>query len=677
LAEIKSVSVLHFYLNFHRSTTDIIDQVVAQVKWDTRMSASYDKLLNMLKQSENPAADQSLGYALLSADTGRIFDLTGSLLSRGNDDAISYVIQVFHKLEPVLKQKVISRCPGISGALRRLCRHPDPVVRQNIIEIIDAGNHPKLSYVLALMVNDDLPALRKRSAEVFKKGGIALLSRLYEEIGDKDPVTGNVSTISLADDLNHFFTALEMILDNFSNHRRFEVIEVAMMFSPWLNEKLWSRFTGDKSRIGRVAAELLSRESNPKYAGFAFRALTSPELGKQIAPLIASKYNSDFIRQWLKYAQYRFDANARKNLARIKEFRWLTGDRKPLLETEPKLQNAFIDVLMLSGSSAQAKLDILETLMVSHDPSVQEHVVSALIDSNLPDIARLLQRAVAFGNAIPFSASASRMAGTYLEQLKSQTDQSAILPMPDETPSPKPEEPHYFDRFWQTFEQLDATTCFDAVDRLKKLDTRFEIHLNEKLNSTDPADRSRAIKLVRQGKLTESYAEKLYGLCHDGDIVVRSAAVSTLGGIPGKKTEEQLIEALDDENLRVQANAIESLEKLNPPELADLLDEKLQSQNNRVRANAIKAILKPQYLFALRALGAMLEHPDPAFRRSALWVISQAAPLHLAKRVYAMTREDADAEVRLAAQQAIGNLLDCWKNNKGKITEVTAMGAEK
>jgi hypothetical protein len=643
------------------------------------MSVNYNKLLNMLGQSQNPAADQSLGYALLSVGNKQIYDLANSLLMRGNDDAIAYVIQVFHKLEPVLKQKVLDRCPGISGALRRLCRHPDSVVRQNIIDIIDAENHPKLSYVLALLINDDLPALRKRSAEVFKKGGSVLWERLIAEIGNKDPVSGYVATLSLADDLNQYFTALEMILDKFTNHRRTEVVEVAMMFAPWLNTKIWNRFAGEKSRVGHAATEILFRESNLKYAGFAFRALTCPELGKHIAPLIASEYKPDFIRQWLKYAQYRYDANVRKNLARIKDFRWISGDRKPLLETEPKLQKAFIDVLMLTGCSAQMKLEILETLMVSHDPTVQEYVVTTLIDSNLPDIAKLLQRAVAFGNAIPFSATASRMAAAHLEIMKLKTDQSAILELTEESKQVEvvPDNNYYFNRFWQTFEQLDVTTCLEAVDRIKKLDVQFYIHLDEKLKSKDPADRARAIKLVRLGKLTNYYAEIIYCLCKDSDIIVRSAAVSLLAWLPGKKTEQYLIEALNDENLRVQANAIESLEKLNPPELMNLLEGKLKSSNNRVCANAIKAILKPQYLFALNSLAAMLDHPDPAFRRSALWVISQSAPLHLAKKVYAMTQEDSDPDVRSAAQQTINNLLECWKNNKRKLKELTLASIEK
>jgi len=109
----------------------------------------------------------------------------------------------------------------------------------------------------------------------------------------------------------------------------------------------------------------------------------------------------------------------------------------------------------------------------------------------------------------------------------------------------------------------------------------------------------------------------------------------------------------------------------------NLLEGKLKSSNNRVCANAIKAILKPQYLFALNSLAAMLDHPDPAFRRSALWVISQSAPLHLAKKVYAMTQEDSDPDVRSAAQQTINNLLECWKNNKRKLKELTLASIEK
>ncbi len=635
------------------------------------MTSTFDKMLSYLRKTNAPAADQALGFALVIERGEYVSELTSALLHRGSDDAMAYCIRAYHKLNPQLQQSLVDHCPGISGALRTVSRDNNVQFRENVVALASAANHPKLAYILSYMLHDEVPALRAKAAAAYKNMALSLLTR-NQTTGNELPREGK----SVPEELQPFFATLDNALDTFATHLRTEVVEAAMVFGPLLPENLWNKFTGDRSRVGRAAVEILQRDSNLNFAGFAFRSLTCPDLGKNVVRIIASSCNGDFIRRWLSFNWYRFDLQVRKNLARIsKEFRWLAGSLQPLLGTPPELQIKFVDVLMLTTIPARDKLEILSALLASRDPEVQEYVVTTLINSDLPDAAKLLVRAVTMEQTKIFSARAARMANRHLMRL----DPSASFTLAGESLAEGkdlvPGIEQYFDQFWLVFERLDLGTCRAAIERLGRLDERFADHVRGKLHSADPADRARAVALVRRGKLAQTFSEEVYALCRDIDAATRSSAISALADLPGPLTEQKIIEALDDEDPRVQANAIDVLDSFNPPDLPNILEAKLNSPDNRIRANAIKAILRPQYTLALRALSVMLDHPDPTFRRSALWAVMKTTPLFLGAKVSKLARSDPDPEVKSFACQAMESLIQCWREGQKADDPAVKVGA--
>jgi hypothetical protein len=643
------------------------------------MTHDYEKILTFLRKSENPAADQALGSSLLYAEGDQIAQLAQTLLDRGSDDAIVYDVRMYHKLDPAQRQELIDRCPGISGALRLACKDEDPQVRDNVISIIHASNQPKLLYFLSLLLRDDIPVLRTRAAKAFKSVAMSVWNRVRAERDECRNSAEYVPSASLTESLQQLFPALDNSLDNFTCHLRTEIVEVGMSFGSILPESTWARFTGERSRIGRIAVEVLTRESNIQYAGFAFRSLSCPELGKNISRLIGSTCNGDFLRRWLDYAWYRFDLNVRKNLARIKEFRWLSGNHQPLLETPQDLQIKFVDVLMLTAVSAKEKLELLSSLLMSRGETVQEHVVSVLINSELAEKTQYIARAVSMFQAqmVNVSPVALEMATRYLRQIKTEAifedSKAEAFTPPSENDT---ETNKYFEQLWASFDRLDVSICRSTGEKLQRSGSAFSSRLREKLKAANYADRVRGLSLIRRSGITREYAVEVLALCDDSNVVVRSAAVSALADISGSAVERKLIEAMDDENLRVQANAVEVLESFNAPNLFETLESKLTSSNNRVRANAIKAILKPQYAIGVRALMVMLEHPDPSFRRSGLWAVSQAIPLHLVKKVNQMMADDPDPEVKNAALKTLRDMVRFWKDSQNPDDEPVMGGAK-
>jgi hypothetical protein len=643
------------------------------------MTHDYEKVLAFLRKSDNPAADQALGMALLGVEGDQITQLTQSLLDRGNDDAVVYAVRIYHKLESAQRQELVDRCPGISGALRLACKDDDPQVRDNVISIIHASNQPKLLYFLSLLLRDEIPVLRTRAAAAFKSVAMSVWERVRAEREECRNAAEYVPSASLTESLNQLFPALDNSLDNFTCHLRTEIVEVGMSFGSLLPEQTWARFTGERSRIGRISIEILTRESNIQYAGFAFRSLSCPELGKNVSRLIGSSCNGDFLRRWLDYAWYRFDFTVRKNLARIKEFRWLSGNHQPLLETPQDLQIKFVDVLMLTAVPAKEKLELLSSLLMSRGETVQEHVVSVLINSELAEKTQYIARVVSMSQTqmIVISPAALEMASRYLRQIKTEPifedAKTEILAQPSGNDA---EIEKYFEQFWVLFDRMDSSKCRSTGEKLQHSGQGFCNRLREKLKMTNSADQVRGLSLLRKAGITREYTSEVLGLCDNSNVVVRSAAVSALADIPGPVAERKLIEMMDDENLRVQANAIEVLESFNPPNLFDFLETKLSSSNNRVLANAIKAILKPQYAIGIRALTIMLEHPDPSFRRSALWAVSQAIPLYLVKKVNQMMNEDPDSDVKKAAMKTLRDMVRFWKESQNPEDEPVAGGVK-
>jgi len=640
------------------------------------MTGKYRQLLTTMGRSDNEAADQAIGLALLADDGWLTADLADALLERATTDAVSYVVRTYHKLDQSRRKRLLGRGPRTSGALRLAAGGSDPQARRNVIAIIIEGAHPSLVYLLIPLIHDEVPAVRAEAGAAIKVLAEKLRISLQDEpqCDDQEQSAGS-DTSKAKEDLGRFCLAIELAFESFASHLRTEVVESAMYLATHLPETIWAKICEPRSRIGRAAGEILQRNSDTRFAGFAFRAFTDDELVRTAARVIASETNTAFMREWLDHARGCPATDWRKRLARIRELRWLAHDVRPLLESSPDQQLAFIDILTATSIPVRQKLNILGQMLTANDFAVQDQVVAALIDLDDlddADVKYLLNRAASLGQVIDFSPQAAKSAERHLAILRRRqavTANKSARSSAGEAPADG-----HFDDFWSSFDQLDESACQDTAKALDQEDGQFLNRIRAKLAEQSATDRLRAISLVRKMRLTRHMGQQIHRLCGDPDCGVRAMAVAALADIPGRETVHKLIEAIDDQDPRIQANAIEALEAVDPTHLQDLIEPKLASPNNRIRANAITAILKPEYTLAMQALVTMLGHPDATFRRSALWAISKAVPLHLLAKIRKLAECDPDSKVKQVAGKTMDELINYWRERKQQETQPAARG---
>lgn len=626
------------------------------------MTDQYRQLLTTIGRSANEAADQAIGFALL-ADDGRCAGrLASTLMQRANDDAISYVVRAYHKLDPDFQKRLVDLCPAISGSLRLASRDEAPQAKQNVIELINLSAQPSMTYILVRLLHDDLPAVRTQAAEALQRLAERLLEQLEretapEELGQspKEP------SAALRAQLHQYCIAIENGLDSFSAHLRTELVESAMYLAAYLPDNVWAKFAQPRSRVGHAAVEILQRTSDRRLAAFAFRALLEDELVRPVAKIISGVASNDFMREWLRHGWYRHHCIERKHLGWIRDFRWVLHDTGPVLKLPSALQTIFVEVLTATSTPVSRKAQVFGDLLRSPHHAVQKCAVEALTRMESPEVTALLKHVASMDRRLNYSPEAIGTARQHIRRLDASAAKKPDQPVVIDSEDANRQQ---FEAFWLEFDQLDAATCQANMDQLYNIDPQIVSRVRDKIRSPHSADRARALSLVKKARLFVEFERELCALCRDSDRYVRASAVSSLAEVASSEAEAVLLDAMDDPDPRVQANALEALETFSPPNLADLMVPKLESADNRVRANAIKAILRPEHALALRVLAGMLEHPDPSFRRSALWVVQRTLPLSLVKKVNKLASEDPDPQVKSKAAAAIGDLVQCWKENK-------------
>lgn len=627
------------------------------------------RLIEKLRRVDNPAFEQAVGLALLFENTELTEHLANALLDRLSENCIGYLIKSYHKLPPKVRDKVSNQIVNYSATLRSLSRDENYQTKKNVIQVIQDSKNPKLAYILALMLTDDNSHIRNLATQTFEGLASCLAELIFEKDEPKDNPHNAIETREdsksfadqirqdLPEQLDGLLSAIEIALDSFPTHLRTEIIQTAMIFGTLLPDRIMARFQSfsPRDKISRAAVEILTKRTDPRFAGFVFRMLKNSEIGKIYTKFIIETRNEAFIKRLLRYSWLRFDPEVKKQLMRIKHLDWIKNNYEMLVNLSSDQKISFVNFIVQTALPAEEKLASIKVLLASNDPAVHSVAITALGTISTPEAIYLLEKIPKLASDIEFPPHIVKLADNVKNiavQLKEAIDGTKTAYYADLKREPTLGR-KYFELVWNSLDRLKASDWEKVVKRLQQLDYSFNRHLQEKLNSEDEKDKTRALLVVRRGKLINEYLTTVCNLCKDKSPKVRSAAILTVAESRNPAVESIIVEALDDPDSRVQANAVEALEIINPPDLLERLESKLSSPNNRIRANAIKAILKPQFIAALQALSSMLNHPEPLFRRSALWVIKQISPQMMTAHIEKLAENDPEEEVRLMAKETL------------------------
>ncbi|OIP27891.1 hypothetical protein AUK22_04890, partial [bacterium CG2_30_54_10] len=187
----------------------------------------------------------------------------------------------------------------------------------------------------------------------------------------------------------------------------------------------------------------------------------------------------------------------------------------------------------------------------------------------------------------------------------------------------------------------------------------------------DPAQRESGLRQLSAIVKPEHAPFLLLRLEKEEDPRLVSFLLSLIGKIRVPQTYAAVIKHFKHPEPRVRANAIEAAMQIDPKTTPDRASGFLKDPNNRVRANAVIAWATRPNFDPLVWVRDLSEFGDPAYRRSALFVISRLQrPAFLPILENLMT--DEDMEVRQLALKAIQEFATQGISGASEIAEVAA-----
>jgi len=630
-------------------------------------------VLNILRASDNPAADNALVDALGRVSPQDRQPLLEALLSRKNEDGLVGLVEQFHRLDEKLQGMILDYSPLLFPVLKRCVKHPNKQTRLNTIELVHRIGNCRLAYLLSSALHDSRAGVRQRAAEVLRLLGdryfhqekvtLEVLAKEYTSTVEQLSVQ-SYSLARLAEERSYLLSAVGEALTNYEVHYRPETAELGMWFAHHIDDRLWRAVSNGQTRCGQAVQNLLRSHKDPRIVPFLYEALICRDLRSAALQAVSGQRDDVVMIEFVRWAFLLADTRIRRALSGIHQLAWLERGAHPLLRLSPELYPRVVDLVLATNLPLEQKVGIFRDLLlrgppegrqealwglVAIDDEMSTQILRIVIQWDDPDLAGIALREV-------LRRHPEDLSSVMAEQVTS--DSTAIREMASQHVSE-----YGFEQYWRNYDVLDEGDRHRIGSALLKTDPDFVVQIRRKLTASSAKDRLRALQIINVLEIAADLKQEIYRITHDSDGFVRSAAMTALGQLPGPTSERLLLDALTDPDDRVQANSIESLERLHAVNRMAQIRERLYSDDNRVKAHAVKAAIRFQAKEAMSILAEMLEHPEPAHRASGLWVVESLELMSLSAQIIRMARNDPDPQVRRRALRAIGTLQGAFRSD--------------
>ncbi len=608
-------------------------------------------LFDTLRESDNPAADAALVTALAEAEPEAMEAIARTLLARGRLPGLTGLVAHYHRMPEDLRREIRESVNQLYAALREACSLDDPDARMNVISIIQEAMAFPLSYLLSVLLRDRSPRVRKAAAATMQAltdhflNEMAALSSTWS--GESVPAAealaaGEEELRKHLQNRDHLMEAVSAGLELFEKHLHPPVIETAMWLMDYMPDRFWPVLRSAGGHARRAAIDIVQTNLTPRLVPFAIEALAYDEFRPTIVRLLSGRLSEETMLEWVRQA-WRLDAEwLRKPMRLVKQWPQFVETFGHIEVWTEADQCRAVYLLEHTHLPAETKVSLLRKLLSHGQGSAKRAAVWGLCELNCAASTMLL-RAVAETGIPELTQIAKReIRRRQAAEAKERTAEAAA--------GAEAAEADEIDRYWAEFEALDEREQVRRGSALLNQPGNVAGFLKTRLSSHSVPVRVKALRILAVTGCAHLFEQAVYGLAHDADPVVRSAAMSVLGQIATATSELLLRGALRDPDSRVQANALESLDQLQATAHEPAVHEKLRDANNRTRANAVKALLKLRVREAAEALYGMLRDTDPEQRRSGLWVVGQMRLVPLVSRIVELAKSDPDPQVRHRAQ---------------------------
>jgi HEAT repeat protein len=601
------------------------------------------RVFNLLATERNGAVDDALIEALPhvgEAVRSAALDLLGK---RAHPESLATVIARCPGYDKTLRAAVLRRLGEFHAGVRRAVESDVFEERAAAIEVVAAAEDGTCAYLLADALRAHCPRTRELAAGAIHRMTASLLARR-----DAGMTPDNARVYHAF--AERWIEVLRTVVQFWETHMHAEALEAALWMIEVVEPALLKKLSQSQNRIVHSLNEILENASDPRLAGFVLRALSIADLRTAAVHAITHARDPKFAGALIDEAWLLGDTAIEhgcrwvRDAAPIRD--WIVG----MAGIDARLATRAVRWIDATGGPREITLSLFRELSNADSDELRRAVVWRLVDDDTPGATELLTTIAARSHDAVGEIAA--------RECRRRLPLSAAAPpgSPGGRGDASSPTARAFNRFFDEYDCLTPAERVKLARELVEAVPDLSQRLAARLDAANPLERTAALKMLPAFGLVAVLAERIYRCAHDADALVRSAALASLGDLPGVTSQRLLRAALNDPDARVQATAVELLERIDDRGHIESLRGKLHASDNRVRANAIKSLMRVELGKAGAALLEMLGDESHMHRVSALWVVERLRLQSVFDRIAAMSRDDADPRVRARARRVMRHL---------------------
>lgn len=519
------------------------------------MTATFEKTLRFLSQTENPAAKDILRVLLDDPDwqvRTKAFDVL--YLKMDQDLHVELLLHFLKDEERWLETSVVH--PD------RLARLADAAIRTQDEKLMNLAVNVLLNHRIYDGLKSLVPLLESPREDIAVLGATSiycLAMSFYQELA---ACTSAVELRNFDRRREWFSEELEDAVRRFGVHGMTEPLQAFLI----VTRKDYPSFLGvmadHHSLACKTILNFLETGDHGGYLRLLLSFIEDTGAPPQIDLIIAKRQDTRFIRYLLEVIGPQPSPTLKQALKRFKEFTWMNPDNPELLETIKGLEPNFVQLMMNISLPRERLIEMLRYVFAHCSPEGRRAAAESFRLLGGDDFNVVMLEAVNDPDPIVCS--------TILRQIKNRGLKEADQVIMQCVERPEPEvlrtiyelvSDFHIESYLQKVEQLPDPLARALGKIVKKVDPNMEKVLQTELASTAPVRRMAAIDAIRYTDLGHEFQDYLCNaLQTDDETKVRIAACKALSCVLTVEAVQHLKAATEERSFAIREAALEAVQ---------------------------------------------------------------------------------------------------------------------